>query len=296
MSVLIVSTIDNVHANAVEKTLRDMCEEVKRINTDCVCEDTAISFFSDDTCTFKLALNGCEIKTTDVTGIFFHQAHISIPDKYIADETDRILCKASWSGVFPWLEISLDAAVWLNRPSISRTSSSNAKQLTLAARLGFLIPQTIFTNNLDVVKELAVHGKVVLKTGALPGLQLNDKSILTQLIDTDTLTSPDLKTSPCLFQTYIEKSYELRVYVIHDDVFACRIESQANEKTKTDWRRYNLKETPHYKEKLSADVDEKIPEDRARFRVRIWSYRPHSNSSRRNGILGMQYARSLALD
>ena len=98
---------------------------------------------------------------------------------------------------------------------------------------------------------------MVLKTGALPGLQLNDKSILTQLIDTDTLTSPDLKTSPCLFQTYIEKSYELRVYVIHDDVFACRIESQANEKTKTDWRRYNLKETPHYKEKLSADVEEK---------------------------------------
>jgi glutathione synthase/RimK-type ligase-like ATP-grasp enzyme len=257
MSVLIISTSQNAHANAVEKTLHDMREEVRRINMDRVCEDTTISFSSDDTHTFKLALNGCDIKTADVTGVFFHQAHISIPDEYVADETDRILCKASWGGVLSWIETCLDTARWLNRPSASRISSSNAKQLTLAACLGLPTPQTVFTNDLSVVKRLAIHGKVVLKTGALPGLQLDDKSILTQLIDTDILTLSDMETSPCLFQTYIEKSYELRVYVVRDNVFTCKIESQANERTKTDWRRYNLKETPHYAHKLSADVEEK---------------------------------------
>lgn len=245
MTILIVSTSQNAHANAVEKTLRGMREGVHRINMDCVCDDTMVSFYSEEPGVFKMALHGCEVNVADVMGVFFHQAHISIPDKSATDEVDRLLCRASWSGVLSWLETCLDIAIWLNRPSISRTAAANAKQLTLAARLGFPIPQTVFTNDIEVVRKMAMHNKVVLKTGALPGLQLGDKSILAQLIDPDTLTSSDLKTSPCLFQRYVDKLYELRVYVVHGEVFTCRIESQANERTKTDWRRYNLKETPH---------------------------------------------------
>jgi hypothetical protein len=256
MSILILSTSNNAHANAVEKTLRDMNEITDRINMDRAFEDTAISFYDCKTTgNLKIKLNGRQI--SDISGVFFHQANVSIPDNFVVDEIDSTLCCASWNGIFPWLETCLSIATWVNRPSISRVASSNSSQLALAKRLGFMVPKTIFTNDLNLVFLLAEQGKVILKTGTLHGLNLDGKSILTQVIDPNKLVSSDLKTAPCLFQQYIEKAYELRVYVVGDKVLSFRIESQANETTKTDWRKYNLKQTPHYAHNLSKNIEEK---------------------------------------
>jgi len=257
MSILIISTSNNAHANVVENTLRNTGETIHRINMDHVCEDTVISFNDNNAGYLGLNLNDTQIKTNDITGIFFHQAHVSVPSDRVLDEIDRTLCKASWNGILPWIETCLNTSIWVNQPSLSRFASLSSSQLALAKRLGFNIPQTVFTNDLDVVRKLAVNGKIILKTGTLHNLNLDGKVILTHVVDPNELTPSDLRNSPCLFQRYIEKSYELRVYVVSDKIFACRIESQTNEKTKTDWRRYNLKDTPHYSHNLSKDIEEK---------------------------------------
>jgi glutathione synthase/RimK-type ligase-like ATP-grasp enzyme len=45
-----------------------------------------------------------------------------------------------------------------------------------------------------------------------------------------------LRTAPISLQQYIEKEYDVRAVVVGDSVFACRIDSQASEMAKVDWR------------------------------------------------------------
>jgi glutathione synthase/RimK-type ligase-like ATP-grasp enzyme len=58
-------------------------------------------------------------------------------------------------------------------------------------------------------------------------------------INLNKVSLKNLKNSPCSFQTYIEKAYELRVVVLFDKVFPCKIYSQNSELAKTDWRVYD---------------------------------------------------------
>ncbi|MCC6169854.1 MAG: hypothetical protein IT329_21735 [Caldilineaceae bacterium] len=48
----------------------------------------------------------------------------------------------------------------------------------------------------------------------------------------------NISLSPTQLQEYVEKAFELRIIVIHEKVYAVKIDSQAHEETKIDWRLY----------------------------------------------------------
>lgn len=50
---------------------------------------------------------------------------------------------------------------------------------------------------------------------------------------------------PSLFQEYIEKSHELRITIIGDDLFCCRLDSQATPGAETDWRQVDPSQVAH---------------------------------------------------
>jgi glutathione synthase/RimK-type ligase-like ATP-grasp enzyme len=49
-----------------------------------------------------------------------------------------------------------------------------------------------------------------------------------------------VRSAPCQFQEYVEKKHELRVTIIGDRIFAAEIDSQAQERTRFDWRHYDV--------------------------------------------------------
>ncbi len=51
--------------------------------------------------------------------------------------------------------------------------------------------------------------------------------------------------NPIFLQKYIEKDYEVRYTVVGDEHLVCKIDSQKSDIAKTDWRRYDLANTPH---------------------------------------------------
>ena len=57
--------------------------------------------------------------------------------------------------------------------------------------------------------------------------------------------APLVSGAPVYVQPYMAKLYELRVTVIADTLFACRIDSQASEISMTDWRHYDLGNVSH---------------------------------------------------
>jgi glutathione synthase/RimK-type ligase-like ATP-grasp enzyme len=67
----------------------------------------------------------------------------------------------------------------------------------------------------------------------------------------------EMRWAPVILQPYIDKAYEVRATVIGEKVFAAAIFSQSSTRTTYDWRRYNVKHTPHKPFKLSPEVEER---------------------------------------
>lgn len=233
MRILILSRSNNVHADAVEAYCRDY-SHVDRIN------------FDFEMCAKQFPEIACGKNTLSqiYDAVFVHHPRVSYKDEWFTDEIERKLFVASWNNVKNWMEWQFSSALWVNRPSMSEQSKNILGQLHIARSLGFDVPETIFTNQLEKLRSFANRDMLVIKQGNL-GVHIEGRRILTSVIDINSLSQEMLRGCPCFFQKYVPKQFELRVYVIKDTVFACKIHSQACENTKIDWRNYDLSNTPH---------------------------------------------------
>lgn len=150
---------------------------------------------------------------------------------------------------------------WLPAPtSVLRRADLKPLQLKLAAELGLELPPTLITSDpqafLDFYREH--DGDLVSKllgtamTKALKGSQL---ARFTQRVTRrDVGYADSIRYAPMIFQAYVPKRVELRITVVGEQVFAAEIHSQKANRTRVDWRRYDMTHTPHYPHTLPDDV------------------------------------------
>lgn len=132
----------------------------------------------------------------------------------------------------------------LSRPYILRKTENKVFQLAYAIQNGLCIPYSCIGNDNDdlnlfsagnsIIKPLSM-GKVCTKEGC----ELYQTNMLRE-------TDSDISLTPVYLQQYIQKSYEVRLTIINNHIFAVRIDCD----DKTDWRRdysshqYSLIEVP----------------------------------------------------
>jgi glutathione synthase/RimK-type ligase-like ATP-grasp enzyme len=152
---------------------------------------------------------------------------------------------------------------WLpGRPLAVRQAEQKAFQLKLAGDLGFELPPTLITNRpADLVDFYREHdGLIVSKQAAtaFPATIGFGMVRFTELVTTrDIAHAQSISYCPMIFQAYVPKRVELRITVVGTRVFAAEIHSQANNRTRHDWRRYDLDRTPHLPHDLPHDVSAK---------------------------------------
>lgn len=251
MKTLILSTSRNCHAESVQKELELIGKTTVRIDFDKIYSQQTIGLQDS-----YLIVDG---EYQEINSVFVHHPSIEIDNFIGIDDIDKQLTKSQWSGLINNAPALLDQHVrWLNNPNAMKCSSSTTLQLRIAQNIGLKTPKTCITTDLKVLENFAsINGRVILKPGNLPGLKLQNKRLLAHIINVHELTSDELRFAPCLFQEYIEKSFELRIHVIGDIVIACKIESQKGGGTEIDWRNYNLKDTPHSEYHLDLELCEK---------------------------------------
>ncbi|MCY1012564.1 hypothetical protein OV079_44945 [Nannocystis pusilla] len=139
---------------------------------------------------------------------------------------------------------------WLPAPtSVLRRADLKPLQLKLAAELGLELPPTLITSDpqafLDFYREH--DGDLVSKllgtalTKALGGSQL---ARFTQRVTRrDVGYADSIRYAPMIFQAYVPKQVELRITVVGEQVFAAEIHSQKANRTRVDWRRYDMTHT-----------------------------------------------------
>ena len=259
MSTLIVSTSYNDHARKAEHFLRAANHEVIRLNLDLANLGNS-PLVATKSMEQSVASSLGKHSLNKVHGVFVHHPIIEITPGYGIDLLDIALCRASWINMIDWIEQSLDRVLWVNKPSVIQPASSSLHQLKVAEMSGLQTPATIFTNDLSEVAAFAKeHDKLVIKPGNLIGLRTKGQRMLARLVDVNVIDVQILEKAPCLFQEYVEKSYEMRIHVIGHHVLACKIDSQRSAKTRVDWRNYDLRNTPHE----TLEIDETL-KDRCR--------------------------------
>lgn len=131
-------------------------------------------------------------------------------------------------------------ALWLCSHPLNGSQEWQNKwsETMLALRLGLHVPPAICTSDPEVAHAFvkAAPGRVFFREwselGALVPLQFVPQ-------DCTPADFARVRPSPCIFQHYVEKAFEVRAVRVGRRVFACKIDSQASPQAAVDWRVYD---------------------------------------------------------
>ncbi len=249
---VLTNSEDGNHTDVVIKKLEETNQNVFRFDSDRFASGEIIIDFeaNNKKCGFVLRSHNQIINSQNIKSVWYRRPNhfnLQIKDfiqrRYVEDEMKNLLAG---------LWMMLPDVFWLSNPKSLEQARKKIFQLKLARELGFLIPETIVTNNPSYVRKFfkTHNAKIIFKAVYHEFLNYGDRAlnIPTTLITERHLESENLnliRKMPALFQRFIEKEYELRVTIVEDKIFAIRIDSQINPLTVVDWRH------PEYIDKLS---------------------------------------------
>ena len=156
---------------------------------------------------------------------------------------------------------SISTIKWINNPFIANKTKVKFQQLLLAHKLGVKVPKTLITTRPEKAKDFFIEcqEEVLVKSIYTGNVTINgvNQGIQSIKVGKDKFYEfyKNISLSPTQLQEYVQKAFELRITIIGKKVFAVKIDSQANEETKIDWR-LHTKINPHSIFKLPKKIEE----------------------------------------
>jgi hypothetical protein len=193
--------------------------------------------------------DGWSIGLDEVSGLYVRfMDHRLLPE--LAREPPgspvRAACRAFHDLVNQWADLA-DARV-LNRSSAMASNFSKPYQLQRIREHGFGVPETLVTNDPELVRAfLAEHGRVIYKSISY------ERSIVRELDGADLERLEAIRWCPVQFQAYVEGT-DVRVHTIGEKLFATAITTAA-----TDYR-YAHEQTGAEASFVATELPEEIAE------------------------------------
>ncbi len=130
-------------------------------------------------------------------------------------------CRAFHEALMRWMELS--PAMVINRCAPMASNSSKPYQAQLIREHGFLTPETLMTNDPELVRSFrAQHGRVIYKSASAV------RSIVQELSAEDDERLERVRWCPTQFQAFVDGT-NVRVHTIGDEAFATAIRSEATD-------------------------------------------------------------------
>ncbi|MBL8263860.1 MAG: hypothetical protein JNM58_15690 [Xanthomonadaceae bacterium] len=264
--ILIVTHRNDIHADLVAERLLKRGEHPFRLNLDefPACYSLDLSFDGFRWRGLIACRDGrSRILVDDIRSVwtrksadFAFSGELGAQERaYAVGETTHIL-----SGLLHGLD-----AYWMSHPSAVRAAQWKGEQLARAARMGFRVPPSLISDSKSTVLAFrdAMDGDIVFKTMESPFLAADE-------VDADARVAYGIGTTrieaghdamldavsalPCFFQQHVPKRYEVRATVIGERIFAARIHSQDDDRTRVDFRNYDAP-VRYEEEKLPTDIE-----------------------------------------
>ncbi|OFX19864.1 MAG: hypothetical protein A2033_19760 [Bacteroidetes bacterium GWA2_31_9] len=245
--ILILTNKGDIHPNPVIEKLTEKGVKVFRFNTECLLSDYIVSWECKNNKTdfiLKNKITQAEIKGSEIKSVWERR-----PEKPnqsdIENEQIKKICLDEAKGFLIALQYYLKDKFWIGNAIYDSVASSKLLQLKTAIDIGMKVPDTIHTNNKQQLDDfLNSQNQVVIKSLETQSFDIDEQNHIVfwtrKHYKTEILNYPEnaVNSTVNFIQEYIEKKFELRITVVCDKVFACKIESQhlEDDKGKTDFR------------------------------------------------------------
>jgi glutathione synthase/RimK-type ligase-like ATP-grasp enzyme len=206
----------------------------------------------------RLHIDGHELDGDDVTAVLYRHLHLR-EAPLILDSKARELAESELRATLEGALLAIDA-YWLNHPYANRLARNKPLQLALAAREGLSVPETRITDDPEEIRALHRHwdGAMVAKLvgGQVVAPNVDEQYVVhTTLVEEGDLGSDAaLAACPAIYQRRVEKAFDLRVTVVGERLFTCRIDSQGSEQGAVDWREVGPGALPIRECELDGDI------------------------------------------
>ncbi|HWM83931.1 MAG TPA: hypothetical protein VNQ56_17875 [Pseudolabrys sp.] len=261
-SVLMISTKLDPHVDAVLERLQQRAVPCFRLNTDHFHEDYRIVMGDEPTGTIRIEdkwQRSC-VFPHDVRSVWMRKPEPSLPPPGVEDEGVINYVRDEMREFMGFLP--MDARVpWINNPDENRRHQRKFPQLRLARSVGLRVPRSIITN--DPAQAEAFYNSCpegVICKPLLMGSHYvagEHRVAYTRPVPPGEFASlrATISLCPTYLQEQVVKDHELRVTIIGDELFCCRIDSQSVSGAEQDWRAVDTIKLPHRIISLPAHVD-----------------------------------------
>ncbi len=261
--ILVVTSKYASDVNSVIKELYKMDEKVIRLNTEDFPSQIDYNYKSnEEKMIFSLPHNRI-VLLKDIKSILYRKEQEPKIDSAVKEESLRDFAKRESRVVLRSFYQSFNG-LWINHPLRVRAASQKIYQLQKAKEVGFNIPSTLVTNQPKDLKEFYDKHKetgIIVKPLSFPiaeGQQEYYAFSTARVTEKDIGHMEEVQYSPTLFQEEVPKKYELRITVVGNKVFPCKIDSQISSKTELDWRFFEPgKPVPHEATSIPLEIEKK---------------------------------------
>ncbi len=255
--IFIITNKEDVHPTPVIELLSKLDVPVFRLNTEALLTDYEFCWYTTKRGTdfsVKCLLNGLEVKGSEITAVW--ERRPELPNALPYDSTPEINKhnKDEALGFLQFMRYYLKDIPSIGNIVFDRVASSKMLQFKLAKSVGLSIPDTCFSNRkADILHFSDSYENILMKPIESSSIwdDVNDREYVfyAQKVDSKSLTDvPEEAFSQTanFVQNYVDKAFELRITIVSNDVFACKIDSQVQSDStgKIDWRQgydYGLK-------------------------------------------------------
>lgn len=205
-------------------------------------------------------LMGCQLSLRDIS-VAWYLREDSTEAKEDSFLEDRFSNNESRGAIRSFLSVL--KCKWVNRKeTVEFLASNKLYQQLIANHAGLLVPNTLISNNSESVANFSdpEEGLLLKSIGYIRLDEEGRKFLYSQRFSHSEIigSAEAIRRCPIFCQEYVQKLYEHRVMVIGNRVLACRIDSQASEKTKVDWRHYDFENVEHSPVELPPGIQENL--------------------------------------
>jgi glutathione synthase/RimK-type ligase-like ATP-grasp enzyme len=229
MTVLIISSLEDLHARAVMEALiargaaaelLDLSEYPVRLALSMAFEDGARRFL-------LRREGGGHLDLSAIGAVWWRRPQPFGLSAALTDPAQRRFAVSEAATAFSGLSQSLDA-FWVNDPVRDGPAHHKPWQLAVAQEIGIAIPPTLMTNDPDEARDFwRRHSQnVIYKVfRASPDAWRETRRLRPE----DAALAETIKLTPIIFQGFVEAVADIRVTVIGDEIYAAATDSRKGE-------------------------------------------------------------------
>jgi hypothetical protein len=262
--ILVIAKTDDQSADLVCAALADRGAPFVRLDYGRFPSEAALSVAIGPDAGLEASLAGPDGHRFD-----FHQIHAvwlrSIrdprPSDHVNDKVARAYVTADSKELFQDLWATLELPWLPGRPADVAAAQRKIGQLHRAQAMGLSLPDTLVSNDARAIREFhrrhdgAIVSKL-LATGFMTATKGRHTRYTERVTARDLDDAESLRSAPMIYQAFVPKKLEVRATVVGERVFAAAIHSQATNRTRLDWRRYDRGRTPMDVHVLPTEIEE----------------------------------------